>query len=195
MASSPVDELARVHDDAERLVAGVREDQWDAPTPCTEWTVRDLVGHLVGGDRVFAAVLRGDAASPMEAARPADPLGDDPVAAYRAAADEMLAEFRRPGVLERVVTLPIGPAPGVVAAQLRIVETLVHGWDLARATGQHLGFPDDIVERALELTRARLSDVPPERSPFAPPQPVPDDAPPIDRLAAALGRLVTDRPD
>lgn len=192
MASSPVEHLARAQEDTALLVAGVRDDQWDAPTPCAEWTVRDLVGHMVGGELVFGAVLRGDATSPMDAPRPADPLGDDPAAAYRAAAGALLTEFRRPGALEQTFTLPIGPAPGAAAAHLRLVETLVHGWDLARATGQPLRFPADIAEQALAFTRARLSDVPPGRSPFAPPQPVPDDAPAIDRLAAALGRPVAE---
>lgn len=190
MPSSPIDQLARVQEDAGKLVAGVRADQWDAPTPCDGWTVRDLVGHLVGSDRVFAAVLRGEVTSLADAPRPADPLGADPVAAYSAATGELLAEFRQPGVLDQTVTLPIGPVPGAAAVQLRIIELLTHGWDLARATGQPLQFPDDVVEQALEVTRTRLADVPQEVKPFGPPQPVADDAPPIDTLAAALGRAV-----
>jgi len=68
------------------------------------------------------------------------------------------------------------------------VETLVHGWDLARATGQPLAFPDEIVEVEIEISRKLLDGLPPGRSSFAPPQPVADDAPAIDRLAALLGR-------
>lgn len=184
-----IDELARVLDATGRLVAAVRDEQWTGSTPCTDWNVRELVGHMVGGNVIFARLIGGDASS-SEEARPADPLGDDPLAAYRAAADEMLAAFGRPGSLERMVALPFGLVPGAVGVRLRLVEMLAHGWDLARATGQDADYPDDLVRPALEFTLRTLGDIPPERKPFAPPQPVPDDAPAIDRLAAVLGRSV-----
>jgi uncharacterized protein (TIGR03086 family) len=80
--------------------------------------------------------------------------------------------------------------PGVVALHLRITDVLVHGWDLARAIGGTPAFPDDLVAQELAFSRAALDGLPPERSPFAAPQPVADDAPLIDRLAACLGRSV-----
>lgn len=99
------------------------------------------------------------------------------------------AAFAQPGVLEKVVTVPIGAVPGVVALHLRIAESLVHGWDLAQATGQPTdGLPDDLAEQELEFSRRRLPDLPPDRRPFAPVQPVSDDAPALDRLVALLGR-------
>ncbi|MER6945241.1 TIGR03086 family metal-binding protein [Nonomuraea sp. NPDC000554] len=193
MTSTPVEQLAQVLADTERLVAAVRDEQWADPTPCTDWDVRRLVNHLVVGNRAFASILRGQELSREDVRRlqAEDALGDKPVAAYRAAADALLAALIQPGVLDRVVTVPIGPAPGIVALHLRMVETLVHGWDLARATGQEPRFPDDIVERELEFTRDQLAGVPADRSPFAPPTPVPGDAPAIDRLAACLGRPAT----
>jgi uncharacterized protein (TIGR03086 family) len=103
----------------------------------------------------------------------------------------VLTAFRRPGVLDEQFVVPFGPVPGIVAAHLRIVEMLVHGWDLARATGQSTDFPDDIVEQELAFSRAKLGEIPPGRTPFAPGQPVAQDAAPIDRLAACLGRTVT----
>jgi uncharacterized protein (TIGR03086 family) len=92
--------------------------------------------------------------------------------------------------MERPVTVPFGTVPGVVALHLRLTEILVHGWDLAHATGQTATFPDDLVEQELDFTRGKLADVPSNRSPFAPPQEVADDAPALDRLAACLGRSV-----
>jgi uncharacterized protein (TIGR03086 family) len=193
MTSTPVEQLAKVLDATEQLIAAVRAEQWAAPTPCTEWNVRDLVNHLVAGNRMFAGILRGDAATPADIPRlqAVDVLGDEPVAAYRDAADAVLAAFSQPGVLEKVFTVPVGTVPGIVALHLGITEVLVHGWDLARATRQVVQFPADIVEQELEFTRGKLADVPSTRHPFAPPQPVPDDAPAIDRLAACLGRPVT----
>jgi uncharacterized protein (TIGR03086 family) len=71
---------------------------------------------------------------------------------------------------------------------VRTVETLVHGWDLARATGRPTPFPDELVEAELAFSRDLLERIPEGRQPFAPSRPVADDAPAIDRLAALLGR-------
>ncbi|MCW2884766.1 MAG: hypothetical protein JWL58_1628 [Streptosporangiaceae bacterium] len=134
MTSTPVEQLAKVLDATEQLIAAVRAEQWAAPTPCTEWNVRDLVNHLVAGNRMFAGILHGDAATPADIPRlqAVDVLGDEPVAAYRDAADAVLTAFSQPGVLEKVFTVPVGTVPGIVALHLRITEVLVHGWDLAR---------------------------------------------------------------
>jgi uncharacterized protein (TIGR03086 family) len=196
MTASPFDQLAAALDGAEKIVAGVGTDQWELPSPCSDWTVRGVVNHLVGGNRLFARILGGEelpAREELIAASRTDRLGDDPVAAYRESASELLAAFRADGVLERMFTVPAGTVPGRAAVGLRIVEALVHGWDVAQATGQRADFPEEIVQSALEFTRAqlaRLPAAPPGRGPFAPPQPVDDDAPALDRLAALLGRPV-----
>jgi uncharacterized protein (TIGR03086 family) len=197
MTASPIDQLAAALDGAEKIVAGVGPDQWELPSPCTDWTVRAVVNHLVGGNRLFARILGGEelpAREELIAASRADRLGDDPVAAHRESATELLAAFRVDGVLERTFTVPAGTVPGRAALGLRIVEALVHGWDVTQATGQRAEFPEELVQQALDFTRVqltRLPAAPPGRGPFAPPQPVDDAAPPLDRLAALLGRPVT----
>ena len=194
MIATPRDALARALDLTGDLVAGVHPQQWTNGTPCTDWTVQELVNHLVGGHRLFAGLL-GGAPSPslaeQQRMQDVDQLGEDPVTAYRGAADALLAAFDPPGVLERTVTLPIGPLPGLAALQLRITETLVHGWDLAQATDQPTRVPDELAEPALAFTRQALPGLPPGRRPFAPPQPVDASAPAIDRLVALLGRPVS----
>jgi uncharacterized protein (TIGR03086 family) len=100
----------------------------------------------------------------------------------------LVEAFRQPGVLERVVSVPFGSVPGAVALHLRITEVLVHGWDLARATGQPATFPENLAEQELAFSRGKLGDIPGDRHPFAPSQPVPAGAAAIDRLAACLGR-------
>jgi uncharacterized protein (TIGR03086 family) len=187
------DQLARALDAHEHLLAGVGTDQWNAPTPCSDWTVRDLVNHVVGGNRLFAEILQGDkeALGRRRARLGRDHLGDDPVSAHRDSANELLEASRQPGVLERIVELPIGAVPGSTALQLRVVESVVHGWDLATATGQRVAFPDEIVEQALAFTISKLADLPPGLPAFGPPRAVADDAPAIDRLVACLGRTVT----
>jgi uncharacterized protein (TIGR03086 family) len=183
-----VEQLESVHATMQPLVAAVGSDQWSAPTPCADWDVRALLTHVVGGNRVFAAALRG---TPLEQARQAltgDLLGADPAAAYADAAAEVAAEFRAQGALDRPVTIPFGTVPAAVALHLRIAEVLVHGWDLARATGRTVAFPDDVIEQEIAFSREFLPRVPPDRKPFAPSRPVADDAAPLDRLVALLGR-------
>jgi uncharacterized protein (TIGR03086 family) len=178
-----VDQLESVLGVLEPLVAAVASDQWDAPTPCPGWDVRALLGHLAGGNQLYAAALSGAAAEPG-----GDPLGADPGDAYRESAGAVVAAFRASGALERPVTVPFGTVPGATALELRIVEVLVHGWDLARATGRTVAFPDDVVEQEIAFSREALPRLPAERTPFGASRPVPADAPPLDRLVALLGR-------
>ena len=174
------------------LVAGVQDEQWSQSTPCAAWTVRALIDHLVAGNRLFADILceRTHRAGQQY---PEGPLAREPVAAYRAAADDLVGAFDRSGVLEQAFTVPIGLVPGIAALHLRIVEALVHGWDLAQATSQSVAFPDGLVEQEMAFTVAKLADLPAApagEGPFGPPQPVPANASPLDRLAALLGRPI-----
>jgi uncharacterized protein (TIGR03086 family) len=190
---APLDALATALDRTGDLLAGLRADDWSSPTPCTGWTVRDLVNHLVGGNRLFTDALRGEPLPPRELlGRRAgeDQLGSDPVGTYRTGAGALLAAVRAPGALDGVLALPAGDLPGPAAVHLRTVELLVHGWDLATATGRPAPFPDELAAAELGFSRDLLARMPVERRPFAPSEPVPDDAPALDRLAALLGRRV-----
>jgi uncharacterized protein (TIGR03086 family) len=171
-----VDQLADALERAGRLIAGVRDDQWHNPTPCTEWDVRAVVDHLIKGNALFAAALgAGEVAT------------DD----YREVSARLLEAFRQPGAIDGTVTIPFGTVPGEFALHLRLTELVVHGWDIARATGQKTDFPEDLAEEELRFGQRAIGMIPPDRSPFQPPQPAPEDAPTIDRLAALLGRRVT----
>jgi uncharacterized protein (TIGR03086 family) len=187
--SSPTDRLATALPVTGNLVDAIEPAQWELPTPCPDWSVRDVANHLVFGHRRFAAALTGgQPPAPGE-----DVLGNDPGTAYRASGEAMLAAFRAEGALERPVSIPAGTLPGVVACELRVVEALVHGWDLARATGRPLEFPADLIEESIAFSRIQLGRIPADRTPFGPSQPAADDAPPLDRLAALLGRSISPR--
>lgn len=190
MNATPVDNLATALDAVGEMLADVREDQWHAPTPCIDWDVREVVNHLVLGDDLTSEVLCGGPGLGFDAFDPKarDGLGEDPVASYRSASVKLVAALRQPDVPEQVFQLPIGPVPGVVILRLRTTETLVHGWDVARATGQRLSLPDQLVFPSLEFSREMLASADPATLPLAAPQPVADDAPALDRLVALLGR-------
>jgi uncharacterized protein (TIGR03086 family) len=178
-------------DGAGHLVGAVAADQWELPTPCSDWTVRQLVNHLVGGNRLFARVLRGEPLPPPDQLGrrgSVDQLGDDAAAAFAGSADELRAALRGPEVMAGTYTVPAGTLPGPALVQLRTVEMLVHGWDLARATDQQVPFPEELADHGLTFSRGMLTRLPAGRQPFGPSRPVADEAPAIDRLAALLGR-------
>ncbi|MFG2985465.1 TIGR03086 family metal-binding protein [Streptomyces sp. NPDC048258] len=185
MTTVSVEDLARACEAVGDLIAEVRPEQWKAPTPCAEWTVREVVDHLVGMDLVFAAMIEG---GPMPE-RGADRLGDDPAGAHRSSSASLRAAFSRPGVLERSYRGALGSATGAERLQIRLYDLLAHGWDIAQAAGIPARLPEDLAEQALAFVRVQLSTQS-RAGRFAEPQPVEETAPAIDRLAAFLGRSV-----
>ena len=175
----------------QQLVDNVRPDQWTAPTPCVDWNVSQLLNHVANGNAVFAGLAAGTRpagpVTPEE--RAVDRLGDDPAEGFRATGTAMHDAFLTAGFLDNKVDTPmLGPQEGRTIVHMRINELLIHGWDLARATGQPADLPEDLAEGALMLWQTRLAGRPREGMPFDAPQPVAGDAPAIDRLAAFLGR-------
>jgi uncharacterized protein (TIGR03086 family) len=94
------------------------------------------------------------------------------------------------GALDRETALPVGRGRAEAALYLHLGETLVHGWDLARATGQPLPWDDEVVEGSLTQFSSWLPPQRPPGSAYGDARPLGDDAAPIDRLAAYLGRDV-----
>jgi uncharacterized protein (TIGR03086 family) len=185
-----IEHLASAFDVVGALIARVQPGQWSAPTPCTDWTVRRLVDHLIGMNRIFTALLAGQAPPERPAA---DFLEADPIGAYRDTAAALVSAFAAPGVLSREYPGPLGSATGAQRLQIRLYDLLAHGWDLARATEQRLDLPDDLAEQSLAFARTQVSDqARPGR--FAPAQAVDEHTPAIERLAAFLGRPVKIRP-
>jgi uncharacterized protein (TIGR03086 family) len=182
----------RLFDAVQKLVDGVAPDQWTAPTPCPDWNVRQLLHHVTNGNMVFAKLATGQRpAGPITPAeRAEDWLGADPAAGFRASGKFMHEAFLTPGFLEGRHETPVmmGEQSGATIVHMRMNELLVHGWDLARATGQPVDLPEDLAEEALAMWQTRLGDRHREGMPFGNPVVVPDDSPAIDRLVAYLGR-------
>ncbi|PQZ97190.1 TIGR03086 family protein [Arthrobacter sp. MYb224] len=184
-----VKQLERALSSVAELIKGTDAGELSAPTPCTDWTVRELIAHLVGMNLVFTALMTEQ--SPPQ--RTTDVLGDDPLAAYLDSSTRLLAAFDRPGALERSYQSPMGSATGQERLQIRMYDLLAHGWDLAQATGQRLEPLEDLAEQALQFVRRQLADQP-RTGRFDPVQAIADDAPAIERLVAFLGRRVEENP-
>lgn len=170
---------------AQRIVDNVRPDQLDATTPCTEWDVRALLNHSIGLYRIIAASAGN---GPMPA--PDDDLvGDDPRAAFATAAGAAHVALHAPGALERTYHLPWGEMAGPDLARISFADTVIHAWDLAKATGQLAALDPDLCEAAVAWGRTAMR--PEYRTPeagFGPELPAPPDAPACARLAAFYGR-------
>jgi uncharacterized protein (TIGR03086 family) len=182
----PMDAFDRAAAAATTIVNGITDDQFTLPTPCADWNVRAVLNHLVTGSLRVEAIVAGRA----HPDRDADHLGADPKATFAAALATNRETLRTPGLMERIVSTPMGERPGAVLVQLRVAELLVHGWDLARATGQDTDLDPELAEVVRTAWTTQLGDRPRTLLPFDEPQPVPDDAPAADRLAAYLGRSV-----
>ena len=172
--------------DATAAVArGVRPEQFDDPTPCADWNVEQLMNHLIGSLEYFKARGEGrDAGAPQ----PASATNyEQTVQTLQTTATATAAAWRRPGALAQKIPTGAGEMPGSALATMAVSEMLTHAWDLAKATGQRM--PADDVEVDEILTAMRQSLKPEARNPaFGPEASVPTGAPPIDRLAAFLGR-------
>lgn len=177
--------------DLDRVTAGVRtvldrvrDDQWDRPTACSEWNVREVANHLAYGALKAAAWVVGRAEPAEE-----DHLDVDPRSRFEVTAKEIRVVFGEPGFLERTVETPLGSLPGTMLVASRVNELLVHGWDIADATCQSTDLEPELAEQALAQWQAHLGGQPrPENGPFAPEQQPLENPTATDRLAAFLGR-------
>jgi uncharacterized protein (TIGR03086 family) len=140
----------------EVIVAGISAGQWGAPTPCAGVDVRELVNHLVAGNLYFAALASGTPAPDGDA----DVLGAEPAQAFRTAAASLTTALAAPGVLDRTYPLPFGRVPGLGLIEIRLIEHLGHGWDLARATGQPAPSPTTSPSAGSPLPAASCGTVP-----------------------------------
>jgi uncharacterized protein (TIGR03086 family) len=168
-------------------VAGVRPDQWDAATPCEGWSTRELVNHVVAGNFWVAPLVEGKTIVEVGDQYDGDVLGDDPLAAYDESARAAADAFRSPGAMTRPVAVSYGPVPGEVYAGHRFTDVLVHGWDLAKATGQDTTLDADLVQACWDVISPQAQLLAGSGA-FAQPIEVDEGADLQTRLLAILGR-------
>ena len=178
---------ARALEHARRSIAGVGDDQWDTVSDCEDWTVRELVNHVVTGNYWAAELASGLTIEAVGDRLDGDVLGTDPVRAYDDSSMVAAAVFRAPGAMDAPCAVSYGPVPGSVYCGHRFLDVLIHGWDVARSTGQDTTLDPELVEACWAVVEPQM-DMVEGSGMFGPPVEVADGADLQTRLLAVLGR-------
>ena len=173
-----------------RVTSAIRPEDLDAPTPCTNFTVRGVLGHMIGGATQFSAAFRG--AAPPDVVPDGAP-GPDAVDRAQTALAGLVDAVRSPGALDRTIASPFGDMPGDAFARFVVLDGLVHGWDLATATGQAYAPSDALVAEADAFARQAIAPAMRDGDTFAAAVEPSAGATPIEQLAAFTGRTLDRR--
>ena len=182
---------AELHDRAlartGEIVAAISPEQYTLPTPCPAFTVHDLLIHLIAGNRRFTVITRGEPATsvPLDV----DLDGADPRAAYAQTSADVSAAWQDPALLDKSMALPFAEVSGGFALGIHTVEQVVHGWDLATATGQSTDIAPDLCDVAWAWSKDIDATFRGPNGPFGPAVTPPADASDAERLVAWLGRI------
>jgi uncharacterized protein (TIGR03086 family) len=183
--------LAAAFASTRRIMEGVRADQFEKSTPCASWDVRRLINHIVGGSHWFAISTNAGASPEVDDTEETDYTAGDMLSAYDEGTTAALAAFGADGALTKMVKLPFGEFPGAAFMGLATMDHFIHGWDLARATGQAPDLDEAMAEELLAQARMMVPDQfrgPDPDAPFGPIVEIADSASASERLAAFLGR-------
>ena len=179
----------------QEIMAGIRQDQGHDATPCTEWNVLDVMNHIIGGAEVLAGSLEGNIPEGVGGVSPVSSYsGEEDVSklaeAYADESARVLTAANQPGAMEAATPGGMMTVPQFLIAMA--TDHIIHGWDLARATGQDDALDADVVQVAYAMMTS------PEGSMFVemgrqmgfvgPAVSVADDARLQDKLVAHMGR-------
>jgi uncharacterized protein (TIGR03086 family) len=186
--------LERAYSIARGVLANVKPDQYDDPTPCASWDVRRLIAHYVGASYFFALSVNAGVSPEDDTTESTDYTEGDLLGSYDAGIKASVEAFRTPGAQEKIVKLPFGDLPGAIFMAIATNDVFTHAWDLAKATGQNTDLDPEFAAQLTEGARLFVSDGirGPDGSgmPFGPEQPAPPGASAADIHAAFLGRTV-----
>jgi uncharacterized protein (TIGR03086 family) len=181
-------DLGPVAAETARIVTGIREDQLSGPTPCTDLPVAAVLHHLLTLSIAFrgAAEKVPQGPGPEPDATRLPPHWRERLPRHL---DALATAWRDPSAWESSTEIAGMTMSASDVGVVALNEVLVHGWDVAAATGQEYRSDDDAVRACLEFARRIAADSPAMRDAmYAPAVPVADDAPLLDRLLGATGR-------
>ncbi|MBT2364250.1 TIGR03086 family protein [Streptomyces sp. ISL-10] len=191
-ATPAVPDLRPAADGIVNLLPEIGDDRLGDPTPCPAYAVREILAHIHGLATAFRDAGRKDLGPTTGTSPDAElpVLPDDWRTAIPRRLDELVQAWREPDAWEGMTQAGGVTLPGAVAGRVALNELVIHGWDLARATG--LAYAPD--EASMAVSREMLTpagDDELRESIFGPVVPVPDSAPMLDRIVGLSGR----RPD
>ena len=171
------------------IVHAIRPDQLEAPTPCAEFTVRTLLNHLLyWGPSLVGAARKERVAPPAAGEREADLPDGDWAGALAGQIDRTAAAWSDPDAWEGMTHLGgPDPMPAPLIGGMVLTELVVHGWDLARATGQRPEWDRELLDY-LHGEIGKTAEYGRELGVYGPAVPVPDSAPVLDRTLGLTGR-------
>lgn len=129
-------------------VAIIGDEEWDLPTPCTDWIIKAVVAHVVVGEAQVPDLIDGRPLHPLDI--DASVLGHDPISVWRGTAIKALEAVAQAD-LEMVVQHRFGALPLSQVVGFRITENLVHAWDIATARGVACDLDAELAEWCLEF--------------------------------------------
>jgi uncharacterized protein (TIGR03086 family) len=138
------------------IVDRITPDQLDLTTPCDGWSVRELLNHVVGGNYWAAELAAGKTIAEVGDRLDGDTLGTDASAAYRKSARLAATAFNAPGAMDAPCAVSYGPVPGSVYCGHRILDVAIHGWDLAKATGQDPTIDPELVDAVTAIVAPQM---------------------------------------
>jgi uncharacterized protein (TIGR03086 family) len=181
------DEMADAAAATALIVDNVTPAELSRPTPCDEWDVRALTNHIiVWTSHSLERRAHGESVAPelIERDFAAEP---DFALGYRAQLDRAIDAWADPAVWDRELDVMGAKTPAADVAGLIIAELVLHGWDLAAATGQDYSVSDRAAEAALRAVEAN-AELFRQYKGFAEPVPMAADAPVLERVLALSGR-------
>lgn len=183
----PTEQLSHILPAVSTVVDRIRQHQLDDPTPCDQFTVHDVIDHMIVLGGTLAYLFRGE--QPPEINAPGV-YGWVPAAEFRETMDDLLDAVNTPGAMDRTIESPMGPMQGSTFARFVAFDGLVHGWDLASSTGRKYELPPALIAEVEAFAREAITDDLRDGDTFKDAKSAPPDATPIERLAAFSGRAV-----
>jgi len=168
-------------------VRQIGDHQWQAATPDEDWSVRDLVNHLVGEDLWAPPLLAGSTIAEVGDRFEGDVLGAEPKAAWTAASAAAVRAVQADGAIDRIVHLSFGDFPGSEYTLQLFADHLIHAWDLARAIGADEHLDEELVASCATWFKA-VEEAYRSAGAIAAPPPVPGHADAQTLLLARFGR-------
>jgi uncharacterized protein (TIGR03086 family) len=134
----------------------IEDDQWDAPTPCEEWTVYDLVNHIVYENKWVPPLLEGKTIAQVGDVYEGDLLGNDPKGAWNQASKEAIGAVEEPGIENRTVHVSFGDIEGHEYISQVLCDHVIHAWDLAIGIDDDDELDPELVEFAMDFYEPQL---------------------------------------